>query len=247
MVEATFLKGVQKATAVDKIHSAIIFGEYGTGKTWVAASADDIDDYSPVLIVDIEGSAAGVGRKYPNVDIIKVTSHAKLELIRDELLTKEHGYKTVIFDTLNVAQNRAEQVFRKDPKNANNKFGVWSDLKDWTIEFVREMHQADFLAIFIAHSQVDKDDNTGKMVTTVKIAGSARTDVPTVPDLIGYLEWDVDDNDKQVRVLRVGRSSSIITKNRFGLPDTIWPSDTEGVTIFDIQKAIIEVQNSKEE
>ena len=244
MVEASFLAGVKKATAVNKINSAIIFGEYGTGKTWFAASADEIADYSPVLIVDIEGSAAGVGRKYPNVDIVEADTHEKLEFIMNELLTTEHPYKTVIFDTLNVAQNRAEAFFRKKPENLNNKFGVWGDLKDWTIGFVRKMHHAPFMAIFIAHSQVDKDDNTGKMITTVKIAGSARTDVPAVPDLIGYLGFDVDDDGNPIRVLRVGRSSSIITKNRFGLDDVVYPEKgDEGPTIFTVQKAIINVQD----
>lgn len=242
MDDAGFLKAVKKVSTVDRINSAIIFGEYGTGKTWLGASADAIADYAPVLIVDIEGSAAGVGRKYPGVDIIAADTYAKLEAIKTELLTKKHPYKTVIFDTLNVAQTRAEEHFRGLPENANNKFGVWADLKKWTIDFTRDMHHADFMAIFIAHAQVDKDDNTGKLTTTVKIAGSARTDVPTVPDLIGFLRFAEDEDGKTVRVLQVGRSSSIITKNRFGLPDVIWPSDGEGPTIFDIQQAILQVQ-----
>lgn len=243
MTEASFLKAVQKAQAVDKINSMFIFGEYGTGKTILASSATEIEDYGPVLVVDIEGSAAGIGRMYPDVDIIQVSTHEQLEAIRNQLLTQDHPYNTVIFDTYNVAQNRAEKFFRQKPENANNKFGVWADLKDWSIQFVREMHHAPFLAIFIAHSQVDKDDNTGKLTTTVKIAGSAKTDVPAIPDLIGYLEFAQNEDDKMVRVLRVGRSPSIITKNRFGLPDTIWPSgDAEGPTLFDIQMEIIKAK-----
>lgn len=239
--QASFLGGVQKASAVDKINSAIFFGEYGTGKTWLAASADDIADYAPVLIVDIEGSAAGVGRKYPGVDIIAADTHAKLELIKTELLTKEHGYKTVIFDTINVAQTRAEKYFRTLPQNMNNKFGVWADLKDWTLDFVRSMHHAEFMAIFIAHPQVEKDENTGKITTTVKLAGSSRTDVPTVPDLIGYVTFEADEDGKPQRVLLVGRSSSVVTKNRFGLDEKIVDP-----TIFSIQKAIIEARDKEE-
>lgn len=246
MAEAAFLADVKKATAVNKINSAIIFGPFGSGKTFLAASADEIADYSPVLIVDIEGSAAGVGRKYPDVDIIVADTHAKLDFIIKSLLNDDHPYKTVIFDTLNVAQDRAEKFFRRKPENLNNKFGVWADLKDWTLDFVRAMHHAPFLAIFIAHPQVDKDDNTGKLTTTVKIAGSARTDVPTVPDLIGYLGVEEDEEGNPVRALRVGRSSSIITKNRFGLDDVIFPSDGQGVTIFDIQNEIIKVQDKGE-
>lgn len=246
-MSASFLKAVKKAEPIDKISSAIFFAEYGTGKTVLAASASMIEDYSPVLIVDIEGSATGIGRLYPDVDIVVADTYDKLESLRHQLLTEEHPYKTVIFDTYNVAQNRAEKHFKAKPENQNNRFGVWGDLKDWSIQFVREMHHAPFLAIFIAHPQTEKDENTGKMTTTVKIAGSAKTDVPTIPDLIGYLEFAENEDGEQVRVLRVGRSSSIITKNRFGLPDTIWPTDNEGVTMTDIQMEIVRAQLQKED
>lgn len=245
--QASFLAGVQKATAVDRINSAIIFGETGMGKTWLAASADEIEDYAPVLIVDIEGSAAGVGRKYPNVDVIQADTYEKLEIIRKELLTKEHPYKTVIFDTLNVAQNRAEAFFRTKPENANNKFGVWGDLKVWTLQFAREMHAAPFMAIFIAHAETEKDENTGRLLTSVQIAGGAKKQVPTVPDLIGYMHYASDEEGNPVRALRVGKSTSIITKNRFGLPDVIMPAKgATGPTIFDIQQEIIKAQLGRE-
>lgn len=244
MAKAEFLSSVVKATSVDKINSAIIFGEYGTGKTWLASSADDIEDYSPVLIVDIEGSAAGVGRKYPDVDIITADSFDKLEFIKDELLNKEHGYKTVIFDTLNVAQKRAKAHFKA--MYPNNTFAMWDALADWSLDFVRGMHHAPFLSIFIAHPQTDKDENTGKMTTTVKLAGGARSEVPTVPDLIGYLGYGEDEDGNPIRVLHVGRSTSIVTKNRFGLEDIIYPSGgNEGPTIYDIQAAIIKARDGE--
>jgi hypothetical protein len=216
MAKASFLAGVSKATDVDKINSAIFYAPTGSGKTWLGASADDIDDYKDVLIVDIEGSAAGVGRKYPNVDIVTADTFDKLEIIKDELLNNEHPYKTVLFDTLNVAQDRAEVYFGDLPKNRGNKFGKWEDLQRWTIEFVREMHHADFLAIFLAHPQVDKDENTGRITTTVKIKGGARDVVPTIPDMIGYLDFDTI-GEKVERVLYVGGTDGLVTKNRFGL------------------------------
>jgi len=234
---ASFLAGVSKATEVDKINSAIFYAPTGSGKTWLGASADEIEDYAPVLIVDIEGSAAGVGRKYPNVDIVKADTFQKLEVIREELLNEEHPYKTVLFDTVNVGQDRAEDYFGDLPKNRNNKFGKWDDLKRWTIDFVREMHHADFLAIFLFHPQVDKDENTGKMSTTVKIKGSAQDIVPTIPDLIGYIDFETI-GDTVERVLYVGNTDALVTKNRFGLEGRI-----VAPTMFKIQQEII---NAKE-
>lgn len=222
----------------------IIYAETGAGKTWLGASADEIEDYSPVLIVDIEGSAAGVGRKYPNVDIVVADTYNKLEFIADELLTKEHPYKTVLFDTTNVAQNRAEKVFKADPKNRNNKFGVWDDLQDWTVDFLRKFHHAPFLSIFLMHPQTDKDELTGRINTTFKIRGGARDVAPTVADLIGYLTFENIEGKGLQRVLYVGKADGLVTKNRFGLPDKIYGSDGEGPTIFDIQKAILEAKDN---
>ena len=231
----------KKATDVDRINSLIIFGEYGTGKTWTASSASEIEDYSPTLIVDIEGSAAGVGRKYPDVDIVQADSHKKLEFIKQELLDNQDDYGCVIFDTLNVGQKRAKAHFKD--QFPGNSFAMWDALSDWSLDFVRSMHHAKFLAIFIAHPQTDKDENTGKLTTTVKLMGGARSEVPTVPDLIGYQFYTADEDGNPVRALQVGRSANVVTKNRFGLPDVLLPAKGEsGVTIFDIQAQIMKAR-----
>lgn len=231
----------QKAADLDRINSAIIFGETGGGKTWTAASASEIEDYSPTLLVDIEGSAAGVGRRYPNIDIVQADTHAKLEFIKKDLLDNQDDFGCVIFDTLNVAQKRAKAQFKND--FPGNSFAMWDALSDWTLDFVRSMHHASFMSIFIAHPQTDKDDSTGRVTTTVKLAGGARTEVPTVPDLIGYQFYTTDEDGSPVRALQVGRSANVVTKNRFGLPDVILPrKGRSGVTIFDIQAEIMKAR-----
>lgn len=235
----SFEAAIQKATAVDKINSGIIFGESGVGKTILASSAVEIEDYSPVLILDVEGSTAGVGRIHPDVDVLPIASHAHFEAAVEELLTKEHKYKTVIVDTFNVAQNRAEAYFRTKPENANNKFGVWGDLKQWSIGTARKLHHAPFTTWLICHSTTAKDENSGAMSTTVKLAGSSKEDLPAVHDFIGYMENDVDEDGNTIAVLRVGRRKGIITKNRFGLDGTIYPSGGRAYpTMVDIQFAI---------
>lgn len=221
MAEARFLAAVEKATAVDRMNSAIIFGPSGVGKTVFAASADAIEEYSPVLIVDIEGSAAGVGRLYPNVDVIKADTFEKLEMIKYDLLNSEHPYKTIIFDTLNVAQDRALAHFTE----LYTGYAIWGEVKKWTVDFVRDFHHADPLVFFIAHAKQDKDDTTGRIETTVKIASGAVAEVPTVVDLVGYMQWEQDGDGKMRRTLLVDKHPSIVTKNRFGLDGKIYDPD----------------------
>lgn len=246
--ELAFAGAIQMATALDKINSGIIFGESGVGKTILAASAVEIEDYAPVLILDVEGSSAGVGRIHPDVHVLPIASHAQFEAALDELLTKKHPYKTVIVDTFNVAQNRAEKHFRAKPENANNKFGVWADLKDWSIGTARKLHHAPFTAWLICHTDQVKDENTGALTTTVKLAGSSKQDLPAVHDFIGYMENDTNEAGDTIAVLRVGRQKGIITKNRFGLDGTIYPKDgAEYPTMIDIQFAITKAQVERED
>lgn len=236
----------KNATELDRINSAIFFGDYGTGKTWLASSADEIEDYGPVLIVDVEGSAAGVGRRYPNVQIVQADNFAKLEYIKEDLLNNQDDFGTVIFDTLNVGQKRAKAHFKG--LYPNNTFAMWDALSEWSMDWVRSMHHANFMSIFIAHPQTDKDENTGKLTTTVKLAGGARSEVPTVPDLIGYTFYTADDEGRPVRALQVGRSPNVVTKNRFGLPDVIYPSGSnQGVTMYDVQMEILKVREAESE
>lgn len=229
MAEARFLGAVEKATAVDKMNSAIIFGPSGVGKTVFVASADQIAEYSPVLIVDIEGSAAGVGRLYPNVDVIKADTFEKLESVKHDLLNAEHPYKTIIFDTLNVAQDRALAHFTE----LYTGYAIWGEVKKWTVDFVRDFHHADQLVFFIAHAKQDKDDNTGRIETTVKIASGAVSEVPTVVDLVGYMQWEQDGDGQMRRTLLVDKHPSIVTKNRFGLDGKLYDP-----TMFSLQAEI---------
>lgn len=218
-----FFKKIKPVDKVPKIHSALLYGPSGTGKSTLAASASLVEELSPVLIVDIEGSASGIGRLFPNVDRIEADTWDKLEFAKQALLNSDHKYKTIIFDTLNVAQTIAQKHF--EDIRGGSSFQTWGDLKDWTVDFVRSFHTLpDVLSIFIAHPKTVKDDLTGRVSVSPELSGKAVNDVPTVFDLNGYLGFeDVDGTIK--RVLNVGQSNKFVTKNRFGLPDSIIDPD----------------------
>lgn len=230
MAEAKFLAAVQSATAVDKLGSAIIYGPSGVGKSMLAASSDEIEDFNKVLIVDVEGSAAGIGRMYPNVDVIRADTFEKLEDIRQSLLRDEHPYKTVIFDTLNVAQDRAIAHFTEKFSG----YAIWGEVNKWTVNFVREFHHSDMLVFFIAHEKRDKDDTTGRIETTLRLKGQSLAEVPTVVDLVGYMNWEIDGEGNLQRCLIVDKNPAIVTKNRFGLDSKIY-----NPTLLEIQTQII--------
>jgi len=219
--ELAFAKFIKKAEALNVPKSILIYGDPKNGKTWLAASASELEQFSPVLLVDVEGGASAIARDWKNVDVIQVDNHAQLDSVMEGLLTTPHPYKTVIVDTLGVAMDRAEKFFEDKPENRNNRFGKWGDLKEWANQMVRKMHHADFLSIFIAHAQDEKDEQTGAVKTVPMLAGSTRTTLPAIPDIIGYMTSERNE-DVTRRVLHLQGSDRLVSGNRFGLPSKMY-------------------------
>lgn len=210
---------VEDVETLSTFDSALFYGDSGRGKTNLAASAIHAGFKKP-LIVDIEGSAKGVGRLNPGVKVIRTPTFDHLEVMKHDLLHEQHGYDFLIFDTLNAGQKMAERKFAAAPENRNNKFGKWDDLLNWTEDWLYSFHYGPIPVVFLAHAQDDKNELTGSVKTVPKVKGSARESVPTIPDIVGYLQFENIGGSLE-RVLYAGASDTLVTKNRFGMPDKI--------------------------
>lgn len=219
--ELAFAQFIKKAEALNAPKSILLYGDPKNGKTWLAASASEIKELSPVLLIDVEGGAAAIARDWKDVDVINVENHANLESVLNGLLTTKHKYKTVIIDTLGVAMDRAEKAFGEKPENKNNKFGKWGDLKEWTNKTIRALHSAPFLTILIAHAQDEKDEQTGAVKIMPMLPGSAKNTLPAIPDIIGYLTGERTEEGVK-RVLHLQSSDRLVSGNRFGLPGKLY-------------------------
>ena len=215
--ELAFAKAIKKAEALNTPKSVLIYGDPKNGKTWLAASASEIAALSPVLLIDVEGGASAIARDWKDVDVLSVETHQQLDAAVEQLLTQPHGYKTVIIDTLGVAMDRAEKVFEEKAENIKNPFGKWGDLKEWANQMVRQLHHANFLTIFVAHAQDEKDQTTGAVKTVPMLPGSMRSTLPAIPDIIGYMTSERGDETVK-RAIYLQGSDRLVSGNRFGLP-----------------------------
>nr|DAW17366.1 MAG TPA: AAA domain protein [Caudoviricetes sp.] len=219
--ELAFAKFIHKAEALNSPKSILIYGDAGRGKTWLAASISELKEFGPVLLIDAEGGASAIARDFKDVDVISVETHEQFQSVIDGLLSTKHQYKVVIIDTIGVIMDRAEKAFGEKPENKGNKFGKWADLKNWANEIFRAMHTSQFVSILIAHALDDKDESTGAIKTTAMLPGSFKSTLPSIPDIVGYLTIEATDDGPQ-RVLVVGQSERLVTKNRFNLPPKIY-------------------------
>lgn len=213
-----FEQFIQKASALNTPKTMLVYGDPKRGKSWFAASAAEVAELSPVLVIDTEGGSSAIARDWKDVDVINVKSHEEFDSVVKSLINTQHKYKTVIIDTLGVAMDRAEKSFGERPENRNNKFGKWGDLKDWVTDMTRKLHSAPFLSILVAHAQDEKDDQTGAVKIVPLLPGSAKNTLPSIPDIIAYMGAEADDKGNIHRVLYLESSDRMVTGNRFGLP-----------------------------
>lgn len=227
--QPAFLKLIHKAEGLNKPKSILLYGDAGRGKTWLAGSVSEVAEFGPVLLIDVEGGSSAIARDFKDVDVIAIENHLQFQDVYDWLIAGDHKYKTVIIDTIGVVMDRAEKFFGEKPENQNNKFGKWGDLKNWANEIFRTFHTAPFVSILIAHALDDKDDNTGAIKTTAMLPGSFKSTLPSIPDIVGYMTIEAQEDGPPKRVLIVGQSERLVTKNRFGLPGKIYDPSMKGI------------------
>jgi hypothetical protein len=82
----------------------MIYGESGVGKTTLSGSSDAVPEMRKVLVLDIEGGLLSLKSSYPNVDAVRIRSWVDMQSVYDELSSGNHGYNTIVVDSLTEAQ-----------------------------------------------------------------------------------------------------------------------------------------------
>lgn len=221
---------IVKAQTLHKPNSLTVYGPPGKGKTVFAASISKVPGFERTLLIDTEGSSVAIGPWHPEVDVIHAptaqlfTKYAEA-LLNGKLVEPTSGlpYQAVIVDTLDKAQERQLAVFERSPEAKNSKgeensFYKWGAIKAWTAKIADYFHQADFLTIFVLHSDEGRNDDT-KFITTVMLSGKSQDVFPSVSDAVGYFnivkQKTADNKTEEVRTIDFRPSAKLISKQRF--------------------------------
>lgn len=253
---------VTKPEALSDPQMLMFVGPPGGGKTWLAASASEVEGLYPVLIIDLEGSTQGtlIGLDQDRIDVIRVQErfspkdvYPKTIAILEGLLNKQHKYKTVIIDTADVLQEFAAAYGSVD----GDGFAKWSfvhseltappayrkDGKMVDRGLFHRLKSANFLAILVVHDRQEYDGDGTLVRDTFQWSGQGKTKLGGIPDLIGIVTRKTS-GGKGRSTMNVGSSTRATSKNRY---EAVLSAKIEEPTLAEVYGKIRGASNKKED
>lgn len=196
----------------------MIYGDSGVGKTRLAGSASEVPDLSPLLYIDAEGGTLTLRNLYPEIETVRVDSWGQLKNIHDELKHGNHGYNTVVLDSVTEIQ-KLGMSYTMDVRHGGNELAV-PEIKEWNINIEQARNHVRMFrdlqnvnSIFTALVRVDTDKRTQMSRKKPSLSGKVADEVAGFLDIVTYLY--VEEVDKvNTRILLTGNTAGTVAKDR---------------------------------
>jgi AAA domain-containing protein len=204
----------------------LVYGKSGTGKTYLAGSAQDVPEMRRVLYLDIEGGILTLRRAFPDVETVRITTWKEFQAVYDALRAGGHGYQTIILDSLTEIQKfNMNEIMRKLVEANEERDMDVPSLREWgkNLEqcrrFIRAFRDLPLNVIFIALEREDKD-RMQRPIKLPSLSGKMAGEVAAFLDIVCYYNIkEVTENGEtqQLRVLQSAATESVVAKDRSGL------------------------------
>lgn len=204
----------------------LIYGDSGTGKTTLAGSADEVPAMRPVIFIDIEGGTESLRHTYPEVETVRVTTWKEMQEVYNVLHDGNHGYKTVVLDSLTEIQkfnmyNVMNDLAQKRPDLDPDVPGMreWGKNLEQMRRMVRGFRDLEMHTIFTALNMTDKDQKTGITSMQPSLSGKLAKEVAAFLDVVCYyyVKQIGDGTDAEFkRLLLTQKTDSQVAKDRTG-------------------------------
>jgi AAA domain-containing protein len=204
----------------------LIYGDSGTGKTYLGGSADEVPAMRPLLIVDVEGGTETLRQPFPDIDIVRVESWKQMQQVYDELHRSQGaGYETVMVDSLTEVQKfNMDQIMKELVERRPDLDPDVPSMREWgknltqMRKFVRAFRDLPMHTIFTALTRTDKDNND-RTLYLPSLSGKLAGEVAAFLDVVGYYYTKsiVKGNEEELhRVLLTRKTDKHVAKDRTG-------------------------------
>jgi hypothetical protein len=234
-----------KVGDMEHFSNMLIYGDSGVGKTVLACSAAGVPYMNPVIMVDMEGGTLSAKNRFPDVDLVRATSMAELQMVYNELRGGGTGYKTVIIDSLTEAQKFSMNDIMKGVVAADEdrdpdipSMREYGKNLEQTRRLVRAFRDLPLHTIMTCLEDYSKDEITKKTNFMPLLTGKAQKEIPAFFDFVLrlYVVPDPDNEGEILRLIQSRATEKVQAKDRSGrMPPVLGKLEVPTMTdIYDI-------------
>ena len=196
--------------------NVLVYGQLGVGKTCLLGSAQDCEETSPMLLIDVEGGTLSLSGT--SIDIFRPQNFDEIQEVYDFLRFENTEYKSVGIDSLTELQRKLSMgeilgVLEEDASYTNLAGHKPPDRYDWLQSgeqmrrFIRAFRDLAYLRekdrrIHVFFSALEKTDENRSIVCP-SLPGALGVEVGASVDVLARLSiQEVQTEDGRTRKVR---------------------------------------------
>lgn len=226
--------GVQETIPENLLLKMTIFGEPGSGKSWLSATSHNDPRMGPALILSCEAGMEGIATMENPPPHKEVANYQELMTyfwkVAEWQKKGEWPFRTLILDTYSelynntLLENYKKRTGMKEGDGKSIGKYEWDDYGKTANNMrdaIDKLRKLDCHLIITCHSKIDKNEKTGRETITIATSGASAEPITRLMDVVGLLEWgpkpkatEKDAEPEETRIFRTKGSARYLAKAR---------------------------------